>query len=170
MNEKLGKPAPPALFHVLIETEKTHDVKNPTMTMKKVVLERKPHEPWVTEQGDQLIYHLPVDRGHTAIEFTFVITPDQLAILKSDEERYYFLFAVLHQWYQEMHPGYGPKADPHFGIVLHGTETAVENLLNVRNAKSNGAVSNLIRMNMGRAPEPVEAGRWFDKSREDQSK
>ena len=131
------------------------------MTTDTIVLERKPYEPWVTEQSDQLIYHLPVERGFASLEFTFVITPEQLAVLKTDEERYYFLFAVLHQWYQPLHPGYGPKTNRHFDTVLFGTVPDVERLLNAQDAKSNGAVSNLVRITMGREQQPMRNGNWF---------
>ena len=70
------------------------------MTMEKVVLERKPYELWVTKQGDQLTYHLPVESGFASVRFIFAITADHPAVLKTDDERYYFLFAVLHRRYQ----------------------------------------------------------------------
>ena len=73
---------------------------NRKMTTGKVVLERKPYELWVTKQGDQLTYHLPVESGFASVRFTFAITADHPAVLKTDDERYYFLFAVLHRRYQ----------------------------------------------------------------------
>ena len=132
-----------------------------TMTMEKVVLERKPYEPWVTKQGDQLTYHLPVESGFASLLFTFAVTADHLAALKADEERYYFLFAVLHQRYQMQNPASAPKADRHFDLVLFGDIPDVERLLNLEDAEGNGAVSSLIRNTIGRAHEPMRSGHWF---------
>ena len=49
------------------------------MTTEKIVFERKPYEPWVTKQVDQLTYHLPVESGFASLLFTFPITKDELA-------------------------------------------------------------------------------------------
>lgn len=131
------------------------------MTTEKIVFERKPYEPWVTKQGDQLTYHLPVESGFASLLFTFPITEDELAVLKADEERYYFLFAILHRRYQMQNPASAPKADRHFDLVLFGDTPDVEKLLNLQDAESNGAVSNLIRIKMGREQEPMRNGNWF---------
>jgi hypothetical protein len=131
------------------------------MTTEKVVLERKPYEPWVTKQGNQLAYHLPVESGFASLLFTFAITADHLAVLRADEERYYFLFAVLHRRYQMQNPASAPKADRHFDLVLFGDIPDVERLLNLQDAEGNGAVSNLIRITMGREPGPMRSGHWF---------
>lgn len=130
-------------------------------TEEKVVLERKPYEPWVTKQGDQLTYHLPVESGIASLLFTFEITADELAVLNADEERYYFLFAILHQRYQMQNPASAPKADRHFDLMLFGDIPDVERWLNLRDAEGNGAVSNLIRITMGRNQEPMRRGNWF---------
>ncbi|MBT2131512.1 hypothetical protein [Aliiroseovarius lamellibrachiae] len=131
------------------------------MTMEKVVLERKPYEPWVAKQGDQLTYHLPVESGFASLLFTFAITADHLAVLKADDERYYFLFAVLHRRYQMQNPASAPKVDRHFDRVLFGDIPDVERLLNLQDAEGNGAVSNLIRITMGREQAPMLSGQWF---------
>jgi len=132
-----------------------------SMAIERVIFERKPFEPWVTEQGDQLTYHLPVESGFASLLFTFAITAEELAVLKTNEERYYFLFAILHRQYQMKNPRTAPKVDKHFDLVLFGNIPDVERLLNLRNSEGNGAVSNLVRITMKRDLEPMRNGKWF---------
>ncbi len=148
----------------IIEWERTltSDLdKDRIMSTDHTVFERKPHEPWVTKLGDQLTYHLPVESGFASLQFSFAITTDELAVLRDDEERFYFLFAILHRQYQMQNPTSAPKTDRHFDLVLFGNIPDVERLLNLHDKKSNGAVSNLIRITMGRDIEPMQNGQWF---------
>jgi len=131
------------------------------MSVETVVLERKPYEPWVTEQDDHLTYHLPVESGFASLLFKFSITSDQLTILEADEERYYFLFAVLHRRYQMQNPASAPNTDRHFNLILFPPTSEVERLLNLEDAEGNGAVSNLIRITMGRDQKKMRNGSWF---------
>ena len=129
--------------------------------MEKVVFKHEPYEPWVTKQGEQLIYHLPVESGFASLLFTFVISDKHLSVLKTDNERYYFLFAVLHRRYQMKNPASAPKADRHFDLILLGDIPDVERLLNLEDTEGNGAVSNLIQSRMGRKEAPMRSGHWF---------
>lgn len=108
-----------------------------------------------------MTYHLPVESGFRSLMFTFVITADQLAVLEADEERYYFLFAILHRRYQMQSPAFAPKTDRHFDLVLFGAVAEVERLLNLEDAEGHGAVSNLIRITMGRDQQRMRNGNWF---------
>ena len=122
----------------------------------------KSWEPVVAIQTDgALIYQMPVASGHFDKHFSFQISQAAFDVLKADEERRYFLYAALHSIYQSRPQSSALQSDPLIRQILCGTCAEVETALTLRDAASNGAVSNLIRILMDRDQEPMRNGRWF---------
>ncbi len=118
-------------------------------------------EPIVECDGNNLMYSVPVACGHFDKTLRFSISQEEFEVLKCDEERRYFLYAVLHCHYQSRPRAQAPQVDPHIQQVLFGTISEVEKLMCLRDAEHNGAVSNLVRVYMGRDQSAMRSGRWF---------
>lgn len=125
------------------------------------LFKEKSWEPVVEVNDGALIYCMPVGCGHFDKQFKFQISNEEFDILKSDEERRYFLYAVLHYRYQPISTS--TALQPHYGFeqILFGFVEEVERFLSSEDAKSNGAVSNLVRSYMKRDQEPMRSGHWF---------
>lgn len=120
------------------------------MEQSACVLERRPYEPFVVKQEGQLIYNLPVERGFASLCFSFEITPEHLAVLCSDDDRYYLLFAVLHCKYQSLQPKEAPRIDASFDRILFGQDAEVQRILASQDRVNHGAVTNFFRLKTGR--------------------
>lgn len=127
-----------------------------------VVLERKPYEPFVTQEDDGLVYHLPVESGFSSKRFKFSISEEDVAVLKTDNARFYFLFAVLHQKYQMQNPALEPGTDPYFGSILRLPPADVTAILDAADAESKGAVRHMACKLLGRNSDEMGQGRWFE--------
>ena len=127
------------------------------------LFKEKSWEPVVEVSDGALIYNMPVACGHFDKQFKFQISNEEFDVLKSDEERRYFLYAVLHARYQSI--SISTALQPHFGFeqILFGSIEKVERFLSSEDAKSNGAVSNLVRVYLKRDQKPMLAGEWFHK-------
>ena len=125
------------------------------------VFKEKSWEPVVKNEGGKLIYHMPVACGHFDKQFKFSISVQEFEVLKADEERRYFLYALLHSQYQSCPMTGTVKTDDSFRDVLLGSEKSVEQLLSAHDAGSNFAVSNLVRILMKREQQPMIEGCWF---------
>ncbi len=127
------------------------------------VFKERSWEPVVEVSNGALIYCMPVACGHFDKQFKFQISHEEFDILKSDEERRYFLYAVLHYRYQPI--SISTALQPHYGFeqILFGSEEKVERFLSSEDAKSKGAVSNLVRLYMKRDQKLMRAGKWFHK-------
>lgn len=55
---------------------------------------------WVARKNGRLLYHFPVDSGFASLLFEYEITKEHLFALQTDEERFYLLFAVMHDTHQ----------------------------------------------------------------------
>ena len=128
---------------------------------KQYVFKEKSWEPVVLAEEDTLIYSMPVACGFIHKFFRFQISLEELHILKVDEERRYFLYAILHHRYQSRPSSNTLQSDHHFKQILFGRKNEVENMLSLQDVESNGAVSNLVRVYMGRDQKSMMAGRWF---------
>ena len=129
------------------------------------VFRHKSWEPVVEIESNGLIYAMPVACGHFDRVFRFAISESEFEILKSDAERRYFLYAVLHSRYQTKQKAAEVAGtlqnDSHFQRILFGSVEDVVNLLNLRDAESNGAVSNLAGTLLGREQQTMRDGSWF---------
>ena len=125
-----------------------------------IIFKREGWSPVVEDDGQQLILHVPIESGFLGFSKSFIINHQDLKILQNNDERYYFLFAYIHYKYQ-MHPKSSLLRDDDVGFILHEVETDVEALLTKADNLSNGAVSNLIRICMGRDQKLMRNGKWF---------
>ncbi|MCF2904784.1 hypothetical protein L0666_07275 [Octadecabacter sp. CECT 8868] len=126
------------------------------------VFREKSWEPVVKIQADTLIYHMPVANGHFDKHFEFSISVDEFEVLKADEERRYFLYALLHSKYQSRLMSETLRTDDFFHDILFGHKERIEQLLSLHDAESNFAVSNLVHILMNREQQPMIEGRWFN--------
>ena len=118
-------------------------------------------EPVVEFGEGHFIYVMPVSCGYFDKSFRFAISKTQFEILKADVERRYFLYAVLHYLYQPKAMRNGHQQDPHFALILSGSQPDVEALLTRHDAGSKGAVSNLAASLLTRDQAEIREGRWF---------
>lgn len=125
------------------------------------IFKEKSWEPVVEVNDGALIYCVPVACGHFEKQFNFEISNEEFDVLKSDEERRYFLYAVLHYRYQAL--SISTALQPHYGFeqILFGNVEEVERFLSSEDIKSNGSVSNLVGIFMQREQKPMQAGKWF---------
>jgi hypothetical protein len=128
---------------------------------KTHVFREKSWEPIVEIDGEALVYQMPVACGHFDKSFRFRLDPAEFEILKADEERRYFLYALLHSQYQSKQMTASILTDESFQKVLLDDKNAVEELLSTQDEASNRAVSNLVRILMKRDQQPMIAGIWF---------
>ncbi|MCK0097894.1 DUF6357 family protein [Qipengyuania sp. S6317L1] len=132
------------------------------MQKPETVFMKQAWEPYVTADRDgRLIYHLPVESGFASRSFELKITDEHLSILKSDDERFTFLFALLHWLFQRDPMTDHQKAENHLETILLSPNNEVEELLNRVDAQSNGAVSHFAQQKMGRHGERLGNGTWF---------
>ncbi|KZL03016.1 hypothetical protein PsAD14_05205 [Pseudovibrio sp. Ad14] len=127
------------------------------------IFKEKSWEPVVECAGDTLIYSMPVSSGFHDKNFKFLISREEFEVLKRDEERRYFLYAVLHSRYQMHPPCSDLLVDHYIQLILLGVVPEVERLLSLRDAESNGAVSSLAQNYLGRDLKFLKKGFWFKK-------
>ncbi|MBU2980896.1 hypothetical protein KO498_03625 [Lentibacter algarum] len=125
------------------------------------LLEARPYEPFVTREGAQLVYHLPVESSVVSKMFSFEITEDEFGVLDNDAPRFYFLFALLHEKYQYMPPTGETGYDKLFPRVLLGSGRDVEALLTHADKAANGAIAAHVADRLGADFDALREGVWF---------
>lgn len=117
----------------------------------------------VVHEDGKLMYHFPVASGHADLSFKFEITDDHLQVLQEDEERFYFLFAVMHETHQlPPYPTENARAEI-FDTILFASKATVSKFLTNQDARhhAHGGVSNLVRQFMSWGSDLPQPDNWF---------
>ncbi|WP_341366105.1 DUF6357 family protein [Yoonia sp. BS5-3] len=117
----------------------------------------------VVRVDGKLMYSFPVASGHIDRSFSFEITNDHLQILQEDEERFYFLFAVMHETHQL--PPYPTEKmrEEIFDTILFANKATVSKFLTHQDARhlAHGGVSNIVRLTLGWEGNLPQPDNWF---------
>lgn len=117
----------------------------------------------VLRQGGKLIYYFPVESGHVSYWFEYEITNEYLNVLQTDEERFYFLFALMHHTHQlQPHPTKKMRNEI-FNTILLADKTTVSKYLTKNDGRryAHGGISSLVGKFMDWKSNLPQPDNWF---------
>lgn len=121
------------------------------------------YAPRVLRRGGGPLWEMHVASGFADRVVELPLSEADLGVLRSDEERYWFLFAALHHPYQlsETHLDDAELAR-WCQAVLHAPRAQTEDFLTrLDHGRAGGAISNLLRIFTGADTARLRDGHWF---------
>ena len=127
------------------------------MNTEEVLFELGGYKPALILRDGKYVYVVPVDFGHYANIRDIPITKREADILLADLERFVFLWAAVHPYYQSGLK-LGPRIRKIVETVVLGSDAEVETFLTREDRMSRGGVRNLASKQLG---YDVGDGQWF---------
>lgn len=123
--------------------------------------DRGPWTPQIIWRDCGAVLCVPVESGFASYHPEFEITPEQAEILRTDIDRYFFLFAVLHERVQQAQGRMARmEANTVITHVLSSPRPVLERSLEIWDREAKGGLSNMVRIGLDRAGEPDQDWGW----------
>ena len=115
----------------------------------------------VDENGASLF--VSIASGFVDFEVRVLINNNDLQILKTDSERAAFLQAALHHPFQLRQTALSKiEQRKYLDTILHSSAAEVERFLTtLDHGSANGAISNMLKITLGRNQQTMRSGKWF---------
>ena len=116
--------------------------------------------------SDQEFYlDLSVASGHAEFNVRIPLSEKDCLVIEKNEERAAFLQAALHRSFQLKETWLTESEQREYlDVILHSPKEVVESFLTEKDhGRAHGAISNCVRITLGRDQSIMRSGQWFQR-------
>ncbi|RUS60172.1 hypothetical protein EGN72_10235 [Pseudorhodobacter sp. E13] len=125
-----------------------------------VLLDLGAWAPKLVQTATGFEFQMPVESGIVSWSLAFAVSAEQARVLCADEQRCHFLWAALHHPHQLGRLSRA-EVETYLQRIVSGPCAEAEAFLSQLDLAANRAISNHVRIMLGRDQAAMIAGRWF---------